>query len=182
MNKLAVVINGAGGVGKDTLCDLAAKHFRTVKVSTIDPIKKIAAENGWRGEKTPEARKFLASLKQVFAEYNDLPTEYAVGEYKKFLSDESENGKELFFIHIREGEQIKHFIERAKASQTDADSGCGKIVTLLVRSKRAEESYGNPSDDEVENFNYDYIFINDLPLSEAESEFVKLIKEIMKQG
>ena len=28
MKKATIVINGAGGVGKDTLCDLAAKHIK----------------------------------------------------------------------------------------------------------------------------------------------------------
>ena len=28
MNKAVIIINGAGGVGKDTLCSLAEKHFR----------------------------------------------------------------------------------------------------------------------------------------------------------
>ena len=28
MNKAVIIINGAGGVGKDTICDLAAKHFK----------------------------------------------------------------------------------------------------------------------------------------------------------
>ena len=42
MKKLTFVINGAGGVGKDTLCDLAAKHFRVYNISTIMPIKDIA--------------------------------------------------------------------------------------------------------------------------------------------
>ena len=60
-NKVAVVINGAGGVGKDTLCNLAAKHFRVLNVSSITPIKEIAAECGWRGEKDDKARKSLRS-------------------------------------------------------------------------------------------------------------------------
>jgi adenylate kinase family enzyme len=67
MTKLAFVINGSGGAGKDTLCELAAKHFKTVNVSSIDPIKKIARENGWNGEKDLKSRKFLADLKQVFS-------------------------------------------------------------------------------------------------------------------
>ena len=51
MNKTVLVINGEGGVGKDTLCDLAAKHFKVKNISSITPIKEIAAMCGWRGEK-----------------------------------------------------------------------------------------------------------------------------------
>lgn len=168
MEKLGIVINGGGGAGKDTLCDFAAKHFATVNVSTIDPIKKIAAENGWQGEKTPEARRFLAELKRVFSEYNDLPTEYVVGKYREFL----ESNAELFFVHIREGEQIAHFIEKASPIG-------GNIKTLLIRSKRCSANYGNSSDDDVEKYSYDYIYNNDLPLDEVEADFIKFLKNEM---
>ena len=47
MKKAVIVINGAGGVGKDTLCDLAAKHFNVYNVSSITPIKEIASLCGW---------------------------------------------------------------------------------------------------------------------------------------
>ena len=48
MKKLGIVINGRGGVGKDTLCDFAAKVYRTVNVSSVDPIKKIASQSDSR--------------------------------------------------------------------------------------------------------------------------------------
>ena len=71
MKKAVIVINGAGGVGKDTLCDLAAKHFKVYNVSSITPIKEIAALCGWDGSKDDRSRKFLADLKQISVEYND---------------------------------------------------------------------------------------------------------------
>jgi hypothetical protein len=168
MTKLAFVINGSGGAGKDTLCEFAAKHFKTVNVSTIDPIKKIARENGWNGEKDLKSRKFLADLKQVFAEYNDLPTVYTIEKYKEFL--ESEN--ELFFVHIREGEQIAHFLDEAKKVGIAPK-------TLLIRSKRCEAVYGNASDDDVENYSYDFYYDNDTPLDEAEVAFCEFLKSII---
>jgi hypothetical protein len=168
MTKLAFVINGSGGAGKDTLCEFAAKHFKTVNVSTIDPIKKIARENGWNGEKDLKSRKFLADLKQVFAEYNDLPTVYTIEKYKEFL--ESEN--ELFFVHIREGEQIAHFLDEAKKVGIAPK-------TLLIRSKRCEAVYGNASDDDVEKYSYDYYYDNDIPLDEAEVAFCEFLENII---
>ena len=42
MNKTVLVINGAGGVGKDTLCAMAAEKFRVENISSITPIKEIA--------------------------------------------------------------------------------------------------------------------------------------------
>ena len=167
MKKLAFVINGKGGVGKDTLCDFASKHRKTMNVSTITPIKEIAASYGWNGEKTPKARKFLADLKQVFTEWNDLPNSYALGKYEEFLN----SGDELFFVHIREGSEIQKFVEGAER--------LGKRpLTLLITSKRCEKKYGNASDDDVESFSYDYTYNNDLPLEKTEESFMRFLNGI----
>ena len=118
MSKLVIVINGAGGVGKDTLCELASKHFKVKNISSITPVKKIAADCGWNGEKDDKARKFLSDLKRVLVEYNDYPTAWALSEYKKFLSSDDE----VMFVHIREGEEIEKFVKAT----------CGAAKTLLV--------------------------------------------------
>ena len=73
MNKAVIVINGAGGVGKDTLCDLAAKHFKVRNISTITPIKELASMCGWDGRKDDKSRKFLSDMKRLTVEYNDFP-------------------------------------------------------------------------------------------------------------
>ena len=167
MKKLAIVINGKGGVGKDTLCDFASKYRKTLNVSSITPIKEIAASHGWNGEKTPKARKFLADLKSIFTEWNDLPNSYALEKYKEFLNGDYE----LFFVHIREGSEIMKFVDGAeKLGQ--------KPITLLVTAKRCERKYGNASDDDVEDFCYDYTYRNDLPLDKAEEDFMRFLNGI----
>ena len=40
--KLTIVINGMGGVGKDTLCRFAAERYKTENISSITPIKELA--------------------------------------------------------------------------------------------------------------------------------------------
>ena len=167
MNKVAIVINGAGGVGKDTLCELAAKHFKVMNISSITPIKEIAALCGWDGRKDDRARKFLSDLKRLTVEYNDFPTAWATARYNEFLSSECE----ILFVHIRESEEIAKFVRA-----TD-----GKAKTLLVRGgeRMKKENYGNVSDDEVENYNYDYYFVNDKSLDEAEVDFVSLLKAVI---
>ena len=47
--KLTIVINGKGGVGKDTLCRFAAERYKTRNISSITPIKELAAACGWQG-------------------------------------------------------------------------------------------------------------------------------------
>lgn len=170
MKKFVFVINGAGGVGKDTLCNLAAKHFRVKNVSSITPIKQIASQCGWNGEKTDKARKFLADLKSLTVAYNDYPTSWVLAEYRSFL----ESDDEILFVHIREGSEIAKFVAGTE----------GKALTLLIRGgrrfHRKSASYGNKADDEVENYRYDYVFYNDRPLPETEGAFVAFLNRIFR--
>jgi hypothetical protein len=167
MNKVAIVINGAGGVGKDTLCELAAKHFKVRNISSITPIKEVAALCGWDGTKDNKARKFLSDLKNLCVEYNNYPTVWAKRQYDEFI----ESDEEVMFVHIREAGEIKKFV-----LATD-----GAAKTLLVRGgkRMSNEKYGNVSDDEVENYNYDYYFMNESTLDVAEKEFVELLNSIL---
>ena len=167
MKKVAIVINGAGGVGKDTLCELAAKHFKVKNISSITPIKEVAALCGWDGTKDNKARKFLSDLKNLCVEYNNYPTVWAKQRYDEFL----ESDEEIMFVHIREAEEIKKFV----------DSTGGVAKTLLIRGgkRMSNEKYGNVSDDEVENYNYDLYFLNESTLEVAEIEFVELLRSVL---
>lgn len=170
MKKTAIVINGMGGVGKDTLCELAARHYRVMNVSSITPIKEIAALCGWDGAKDDRARRFLSDLKRICVEYNDYPTLWAAERYREFLSSEDE----IMFVHIREPEEIEKFV-RATG---------GEAKTLLIRggTRMASHSYGNRSDDEVEAYSYGYYYVNEKSLPEAEEEFCRLLSEIAQDS
>ena len=170
MEKTVIVINGAGGVGKDTLCEFAEKHYKVMNISSITPIKEIAAMCGWAGEKTDKARKFLSDLKALSIEYNDFPTVWATAKYNEFLSSDYE----IMFVHIREGREIEKFVR-----STD-----GRAKTLLIRGgeRMKKSNYGNASDDEVENYSYDYYFVNENGFEEAERDFVSLLEKILKEN
>ena len=159
MNKLVVVINGKGGVGKDTLCRFVADHYKVINVSSIDPIKEIAKLIGWDGTKDNAARKLLSDLKKIATDYNDFPTKYLLEKYAQFLKDDAE----VMFVHIREKEQIAHFV----------NSVDNKAIALLIRRSELSGTYGNVSDDNVEDYDYDYIYDNDKPLDEAEEDFMR---------
>lgn len=168
MKKLTVVINGRGGVGKDTMCEFVAEAYRTRNVSSVTPIKEIAKQCGWNGQKDDRSRKFLSDLKQLLTDYNDYPNQYIVNEHQKFL----ESDEQVMFVHIREGEQIAHFCE----------SIGNQCVTLLIRRDLGKAQYGNRSDDEVESFAYDYVYENNQPLELAKDNFLQFFAQMMEQS
>lgn len=164
--KTVIVINGVGGVGKDTLCAAAETCFRVRNVSSITPVKEIAATCGWDGKKNEKARRFLSDLKAAMIAYNDYPTKWAVAQYRDFLAGD----EEIMFLHVREPEEIAKFVRATE----------GKALTLLVRAEQRlhHGAYGNASDDSVENYDYDYIFDNDGSVQEAGRKFIQLLEHI----
>nr|WP_300837723.1 hypothetical protein [uncultured Acetatifactor sp.] len=164
MLQIVIIINGRGGVGKDTLCSFAGKKYRVTNISAITPIKEIAHQYGWNGEKDSKSRKFLADLKKTFIEYNDLPFQYLMTEYRRFLH----SSNQILFVHIREGEEIDKFKNYVKIP----------CITLLIRRNLVKD-WGNPSDDDVENYNYDYVYDNNEPLTAAERYFCMFLQKIV---
>jgi hypothetical protein len=168
MAKLAIIINGKPGAGKDALCDAVVRQGRARKISSIGPIAEIARQGGWDGVKTPQSRKLLSDLKRAFAEFNDLPNQYLLNEYRAFLCGEDD----ILFIHIREKDQVEAFRKAAD----------GRCVTLLIRRPGAGgvRKYGNASDDDVERISYDVIFDNDQPLEESSGSFCNLMDYLLQ--
>ena len=169
MKKLTLVINGRGGVGKDTLCEVAATRYRVRNISSITPIKELARQCGWTGGKSDRDRRFLSDLKELTAAYNEYPTRWITEEYRAFL----ESDEEILFVHIREGGEIRKFV-----------SATGKEArTLLVRAegRLGAHIYGNASDDLVEEYPYDYYFSNDDEKEVAAERFLAFLAEILSK-
>lgn len=164
--KLIIVINGKGGAGKDTLCAALSEKYRVVNVSSIDPIKEIARSYGWNGEKDMRSRRFLAELKEAFINYCDLPKKYLCEKANEFLAGDGE----VMFVHIREPKEIAAFRDAIYPA---------RCLTLLVRRAglHTGEKYGNAADDEVENFSYDLVFDNDMPLEESKAAFLRFFSD-----
>lgn len=171
MKKCVFVINGAGGVGKDTLCAMAAEVYRVQNISSITPIKEIAALCGWDGQKDDKSRKFLSDLKALCVAYNDYPTRWAKQRYEEFMR----SGDDILFVHIREPSEIEKFVRA-----TD-----GAARTLLIRGgsrvSRVPGGYGNVSDDRVEEYPYDYIFLNDQPIPQTRKAFLSFLRRLVNE-
>ena len=168
MKKLVVVINGAGGVGKDTMCSFAARVYKVRNVSSVDPIKAIARMAGWDGDKSDKSRKMLSDLKMLFTQYNDLCLRYIKEQYQQFLQGD----EQVMFVHIREPEEIARFVETAPEH----------IRTLLIRNSSKEQHvYSNVSDDNVEQYTYDGVYDNCLTLEETEEAFLTFFRGFFEQ-
>lgn len=167
MKKLIVVINGRGGVGKDTLCDVVGQRFKTFNVSSITPIKEVAWELGWDNIKDEKGRKFLSDLKAITMQYNpDFFIDYLIEKVKSFyLSDD-----EVMFVHIREIDQINKFelaVQKLGTLNNEVT-----VKDLLVRRAAIDiNPYGNISDDNVFNYQYDYCYDNDSKFEEVDVVF-----------
>lgn len=148
MEKTIFIINGKGGSGKDTVCNLTKCLCQAKSISSITPILDVAKAGGWNGQKTDKTRKLLSQLKELFTEFNDLSFKYCMEQIAKF----SESDAQVLFIHIREPEEI----ERLKNSIVKMP-----CYTLLVRRKGvSDKQFNNSSDDRVEEYEYDEVIEN----------------------
>lgn len=162
MNKHIFVVNGSGGVGKDSFVNMVAKYVPTVNFSSVDKIKEVAKLIGWDGGKTEKDRKFLSDLKILASEYNDMPYNSIVSKIKSFLNDSVNN---FLFIHVREPKEIERIVEDFKAT------------TILVTRPQVAHIKTNMADDGVYDYCYDLIIENsgDLgQLNETAKEFAEI--------
>ena len=168
--KFIIVLNGKGGVGKDTLVDFLRAKYNVAHESSITPIKQCAATIGYVGGKTMKDRKFLHDLKELVVEYNNYPTVYLKKVVEDFMNDNKNN---FLFIDIREVEEIKRFIETIRY----------KVYTLLITRKEIDETvYGNKADDDVANYDYDMVYANDYPYHTAKYDFITFIDKFFDIG
>ena len=146
-----ILINGYGGVGKDTFIDFVRKYYTKGEVdsiSTVDKVKIAAEYLGWDGKKDEKGRSFLSKLKFLACEYDsDFSRKYI----EDCLSTMGEN--DVLFVHVREPEEI-HYLKTVFNG-----------VTILVQNNRIPQPH-NRADLNVFNYAYDFIIINESSLEE----------------
>lgn len=183
MDKI-IVINGKGGIGKDTLIEALAganpHYIHVTNVSSITPIVEACAKSGVViGEgKDNVYRKLLSDMKAAIDAYHTEATGMAFTT--KYLNHKVDQWKQLclfgkathhvIFVHIREPEMIQDFL----TSNPDAK-------TLLISSDRAQEYYGNPSDEGVNSWGYNYIFEANSTKEEEAQKFCSFIENVLKE-
>lgn len=123
--KKIFVINGSGGVGKDTFIEvLSSFHPSVFQTSSVDPTKTLATQVGWQGGKTDKDRKFLSDFKDLLTEYNDYPMQFL-----------TERVKDIMFIHIREPREIEKAV-KAFGAQTILITAEGRVAPHLPTPPR----------------------------------------------
>lgn len=152
MNKKVFIINGSGGVGKDTFCEYVGHYAKVKVISSIDLVKDYASKMGWNGSKTPRDRKFLSDLKDLLTKYNDYPFRDICQKVLWFKEDDNE----FLFIHIREPEEI----DRAKIEFN--------AHTILMVNDNVKGIYSNHADARVLEYNYDIVIDNSGTLEDLE--------------
>lgn len=165
MEKVTIVINGVGGCGKDSLIKALDGTYKVHNKSSIDPVKEVAKHCGWTGDKSDKTRKFLSDLKRLMTDYNEFPLQFLLNEQDVFLNGDFD----LMFVHIREPHEIEKFVNASKTVT--------KTLLIKPRQELQGKVYGNSSDDDVEKYDYDFVFHNDKPLEEATSLFVEFISK-----
>ena len=170
-----IVINGAAQSGKDTFvefCKEVKPHY-VYSMSTVDFIKRIAEEVGWDGEKTPEARKYLSDLKDIFTKW--LDASYKEVEKKVEALDLLivqywlMNDDIYLFVHCREPEEINKLVNNFGAK------------TVFIMRPGIEKVTTNHADLEVEDYDYDYFIVNDGNLDDLRTK-AKLFMGAMRTG
>lgn len=160
-----IVLNGSGGVGKDTFVSLLSYYYKgkIYNQSSIEEAKRIATFCGWKGEKTDRDRKFLSDVKRALIEWREIPYRQMLAFYEDHKEEDC-----IIIFHIREPDEIEKIV-----SNNFLD-----CITVLITNKHVEDITTNPSDAGVYNYNYDYILDNSGTLSDFDVTVLHFANDI----
>ena len=171
VDKHIYIINGTGGSGKDTLCNIVAdkyerNNFQVRSISSVDQVKECAKILGWDGvSKNENDRKFLSDLKDLATRYCDSPFKY---EYKRILEFMGSSMPGILFIHIREPEEIAKLVLTFPV-----------IETIYVVNDNIPKITSNHADANTSNYEYDHYIYNNGTLEEYKSTIINWFDEVI---
>lgn len=168
MNKKIFIINGSGGVGKDTFVKLVNDYVPSENIDSVKLIKDVAIILGWDGLKTEQARNMLSDLKSLSTNYLNTSFNYCINQIKNFINNKN---FQFAFVHIREIDEIEKL---KKYIQKEFNLIC---KTILITNCNKNTIVSNTSDLNVYNYNYDYKFKNDKTIDELKKIVIKFINE-----
>lgn len=169
-NKYIFIINGSGGVGKDTFVELVSEYVNTMNYSSVDKVKHIAKMCGWNGKKSEKDRKFLSDLKLLTSEYCNMPFEDMVEKINEFNSSDCR----FLFLHIREPEEIEKMKLFAQKNNF--------VKTILITRDSVKKITTNMADKNVSNYNYDITINNDGSIDDLKEQAISFAFDILIIG
>lgn len=202
-NKRIIIINGNGGVGKDTLIEGFSHKYKTDNYSSITPIKQIIElsktvllDSGIDlfdlssiTNKDEKARLLMSEMKQSYDKFCNLSTRYLIERAYNFLLSDSD----YCFIHIREPKNIDLFKSAFRKILYERITTLnnfdvvyeinGQLVTpnivrtvLVLRDTNVD--WHNDSDNNVSNYAYDLYFFNNGDIKDCISKFIDSIMAV----
>lgn len=174
LDKKIFIINGSGGVGKDTFVKTVGKFIDVKNYSSVQPMKDAAKLLGWNGGKTEKDRKFLSDLKVLASKYNGC-TYYnnILKQIQEFLNDKDNTA---LFIHMREPKDIDNIISTYN-EVINFKGDYNPIETILVIRDSVKDIESNIADAGVNDYEYDFIIDNSGTLLELENIVIDLIEK-----
>ena len=162
-DKPVILINGSGGVGKDTFIDFCKELVPCFNISTVDKVKEAAGLLGWDGSKAEKDRRFLSDLKCLSSLYSDHSYQYIKEKIEEFQQNPF---WDMMFFHSREPEEIQRFKEL----------GC---ATLLITNNNVAVIQSNMADANVLNFIYDHYIDNSDSLEHLKCEAINFSHKVL---
>lgn len=177
-----IIINGSGGVGKDTFIQYVVPYFlityshtTVTTYSIIDPIKDLMKKIGVDLNKDEKNRKFMSDFKLLMEDYNDLPYRELINAFERvYYYCYVENN--IFIAVMREPKDINRFITEL----THIYGFDGKdIYTVLVRNDRVEPITSNIADASVNDIKYDVVIDNNGTKEELANKAREFVAHVM---
>lgn len=160
--KKVFILNGSGGVGKDTFVNMVGEIISVKHISIVDKVKDAARIFGWDNDKSEKGRRFLSDLKDLSDEYNDFNMSYVKNEIANFLNEE--DGSKILFVDVREPMQIQYLTSVFSDTQT-----------VLVTNKNVAPVITNHADAGVLGMKYNYTIKNDGTLDDLREEAKRFV-------
>ncbi len=171
--KKVIVINGPGTSGKGTFIRtiramLSQAGIPVYSFSSIFPIKHDMVTKGEWDEKykDEDSRNLMISRKAEMIAQGDIPLRYLIDSIKS-----QEGG--VFFVHIREKDEIEKFIETAEVE-------LGIKPLTMHYDREGKEVINTTAENGTREFtNYDYDIVVTDGLSSVREAAVKFVREIV---
>lgn len=167
-----ILVNGKPRAGKTTFAGISSGIVNTINYSSIDCIKEVAKLCGWDGvSKTEKDRKFLSDLKILTSDYSNMSRKKVLQKAKQFTKKARESVQNwVLLIDVREPYDLDFFKKELNA------------ITLFISNSRVPHISSNVADANVNNYDYDYVIVNDGTLNDFMIAIDSFYEEINWDG